>query len=91
MRIQTDSSNAAPIDMVAALHFEVTALLLEKLQELRQDGTYDASVVANALKLIKDEDVHAHVGAHPLQKIADLGLLEELSGLEQFATTREMR
>ena len=78
MIYENDSNKAAPVDMIAAVHYQVTALLLEKLQELRQSGEYDASVVSNALKLVKEEDIRAYASVHPLQSIADQGILREL-------------
>lgn len=68
MLYEHDSKQAASIDVVAQVHNEVTNLLLERLKELRSAGEYDPSVVSNALKLVKDEDIRAVVEEHPLNK-----------------------
>ena len=84
MIYESDSNQAAHIDVVAQVHNEVTNLLLERLKQLRASGEYDASVVSNALKLVKDEDIKAVVEEHPLHKFngpAFAELREQLDSL----------
>ena len=67
----------------------MATLLLERLQELREKGEYDPSVVSNALKMVQNEDIKAYIERHPLESMASGSLLRELEGLDMtFASTR---